>query len=409
MALQIVVPKLGLTTDNVNIVEWKAKEGEWVEKGTVVVVIETQKTEWQVEAEASGFLHILQAEGANLPIGAVMGILAETKDEWERVKSERAAAPSARPSEPETASVATPGAAAGADETRIVMTPVARKMAEELMLDVARIKGTGPGGRITREDVLKASEEQKAGPAPSADKAPTVIQGKAVRESIPMKGMRKAIADHMVRSLATSAQLSFLGEADMSEMVKLREAFKQHDNAAVQKITYTETLVYVLAKALGQHPGINCSIIDNELKIWDDINIGVAVALGSEGLVVPVVRHADKMSLVQISDTIKALVEKARTGKLMPDDMSGGTFTITAVGSIGVSVFFTPVINQPECAIMGTSPIADRPIVREGQIVIAPIMTYSLTVDHRAINGFGAEQFMRTFQNLLKTPGLLAL
>ena len=195
----------------------------------------------------------------------------------------------------------------------------------------------------------------------------------------------------------------------MTEIVKLREALKKQQDPVVQKITYTEMLVAVLARTLKRHPDINCSIIDNELKIWEDINIGVAVALGNEGLVVPVVRHADTLSLTEISVTVKALVEKARTGKLVPDDMAGGTFTITAVGPIGVSVFFTPIINQPECAIMGTGPIVDKPVVRKGEIVVAPVMTYSFTTDHRAINGYGAEQFMRTFQETIETPGLLML
>jgi pyruvate/2-oxoglutarate dehydrogenase complex dihydrolipoamide acyltransferase (E2) component len=195
----------------------------------------------------------------------------------------------------------------------------------------------------------------------------------------------------------------------MTEIVKLREVFKKKQGPVVQKITYTEMLVAVLARTLKDHPDINCSIVDNELKIWEDINIGVAVALGNEGLLVPVVRHADTLSITEISVKVKELVEKARTGRLVPDDMAGGTFTITAVGPIGVSLFFTPIINQPECAIMGTGPIMDKPVVRKGEIVAAPIMTYSFTTDHRAINGYGAEQFMRTFQETIETPGLLML
>jgi pyruvate dehydrogenase E2 component (dihydrolipoamide acetyltransferase)/2-oxoglutarate dehydrogenase E2 component (dihydrolipoamide succinyltransferase) len=282
-------------------------------------------------------------------------------------------------------------------------------MAEEKMLDITRIKGTGPGGRITAGDVEKAAEEQEGQQQAREKGAGLLIQGKTVKQSVPMKSMRKAIADHMLKSLATAAQLSFMGEVDMTEIVRLRDVFKKRQDPVVQKITYTEMLVAVLARTLTRHPDINCSIIDNELKIWEEINIGVAVALGNEGLVVPVLRHADTLSLTQLSLSLKALVEKARTGKLMPDDMMGGTFTITAVGPIGVSVFFTPIINQPECAIMGTGPIVDKPVVRNGEIVVAPVMTYSFTTDHRAINGYGAEQFMRTFQEIIETPGLLML
>ncbi len=306
---------------------------------------------------------------------------------------------------PEATAAPTTGAEAG---ERIKITPVARKMAEEKMLDIARIKGTGPGGRITADDVQRAAEEQPGRQAPEREAGP-LIQGKAVKQSIPMKAMRKAIADHMVKSLAAAAQLTFMGEVDMTEIVRLREALKKRQDPVAQKITYTEMLVAVLARTLKRHPDINCSIIDNELKIWEDINIGVAVALGNEGLVVPVVRHADTLSLTEISVKVKELAEKARTGRLVPDDMTGGTFTVTAVGSIGVSVFFTPIINQPECAIMGIGPIVDRPVVRKGEIVVAPVMTYSFTTDHRAINGYGAEQFMKTFQEAIEIPGLLML
>ncbi len=410
MAKQIVIPKLGLTTDDATIVEWSAKEGDWVEKGTVVAVLETQKVEWKVEAEASGYLHIILAEGQKAAIGDAIGILAESKEELEKIAGSepptRASVAKTEAASPEMTAASTAPCETG---DRIKITPVARRMAEEKMLDITRIKGTGPGGRIIAEDVEKAAEDQTGRQKAPEKEAGAVIQGKTVKQSIPMKGMRKAIADHMTRSLATAAQLTFLGEADMTEIVKLREAFKKKPDPVVQKITYTEMLVAVLARTLTRHPDINCSIIDNELKIWEDINIGVAVALGNEGLVVPVVKHANTLSLTQTSLAVKELVEKARTGRLVPDDMTGGTFTITAVGPIGVSVFFTPVINQPECAIMGTGPITDKPVVRKGEIVVAPIMTYSFTTDHRAINGYGAEQFMRTFQEAIETPGLLML
>ena len=410
MAAQIVIPKLGLTTDDATIVEWKAKEGDWIEKGTVVLVLRAQKVEWNVEAEVPGFLHMILAEGDKAAIGTVVGLLAETREELEKLARETAPI-SASVQAVEAASPHVAGApAARAEEgDRVRITPVARKMAEEKMLDITRIKGTGPGGRITSGDVEKAAEEQEGQQQAQEKGAGILIHGKTVKQSIPMKSMRKAIADHMLKSLATAAQLSFMGEVDMTEIVRLRDVFKKRQDPVVQKITYTEMLVAVLARTLTRHPDINCSIIDNELKIWEDINIGVAVALGNEGLVVPVVRHADTLSLTELSLSVKALVEKARTGRLMPDDMTGGTFTITAVGPIGVSIFFTPIINQPECAIMGTGPIVDKPVVRNGEIVVAPIMTYSFTTDHRVINGYGAEQFMRTFQEIIETPGLLML
>jgi len=197
-----------------------------------------------------------------------------------------------------------------------------------------------------------------------------------------------------------------MGELDMTEAVKLRESLVGQEEAIGTRITYTDILVFVIARALRDNPGINCSLIDNEIKVWEDINVGVAVAMGEEGLIVPVVKNADQKSLLEISQTVKVLVEKAREGKLMPDDVTGGTFTLTTLGRAAVSSFQTPIINQPESAILATGTITDKPVVRKGQITIAPMMPYSLTFDHRTINGFGAEKFMVRLAELLQTPEL---
>ena len=413
MAVEIVVPKLGMGMGDVTMVEWKVQEGEKVEKGNVVLVIETEKTEWNVEAGASGFLHILVKEGVKAKIGQVVGVIAETKAEMEKVQKEapgelRVEKPQEAPSaEAAQGKSGAAGIEAGGRE-RIRISPVARKMAEEHMVDITRIKGTGPDGRIVREDIEKAIEEQKkvAGPP---EEVTMLYQGRRVKETIRLKGMRKVIAERMHSSLSTSAQLTMMGEFDVTEIVKLREAFLNQEKVIGVKITYTEILVYAIARTLKDHPDINVSLIENEIKVWEDINIGVAVALGKEGLIVPVVKQADKKSLVEISREVKSLAEKAREGKILPDEVTGGTFTLTSVGAIGVSSFQTPVINQPESAILGTGPIIEKPVVKTRQIVIAPMMPYSLTFDHRVINGFGAEQFLAGLKGLMETPGLLLL
>jgi pyruvate/2-oxoglutarate dehydrogenase complex dihydrolipoamide acyltransferase (E2) component len=275
------------------------------------------------------------------------------------------------------------------------------------MVDIMRIKGTGPDGRIVKEDVEKAIEEQKKVSAP-LEEVPS-YQGRRVREVIPLKGMRRVIAERMIGSLSGSAQLSFLGEFDATDLVKLREALLRQEGKIGVKVTYTEILVYAISRVLKDHRDINVSFFDNEIKVWEDINIGVAVALGKEGLLVPVVKQADKKSLIEISKEVKSLIEKVRGGKILPEEVTGGTFTLTSVGSIGVSYFQTAIINQPESAILGTGPIMEKPVVKNGQVVIAPMMPYSLTVDHRVINGFGAEQFLTRLKELLETPGLLSV
>jgi pyruvate/2-oxoglutarate dehydrogenase complex dihydrolipoamide acyltransferase (E2) component len=411
MAVQIVVPKLGMSMSDVKMVEWMVKEGEKIEKGTVVLVIETEKTEWNVEAGGSGFLHILVQEGAKAKIGQVVGLLAESREELEILQKEpprESLIGETKVKEfslPEAAHV---GPLAGEGE-RIRISPIARKMAEEQMIDITRIKGTGPDGRIVKEDIEKALEKQRKVAAPPEEVTRALYQGRKVKQTIPIKGMRRVIAERMVGSLSNSAQLSFLGEFDATELIQFRKALLNREKAIGVSVTYTEILVYVIARALKDHPDINVSLFENEIKLWEDINIGVAVALGKEGLLVPVVKQADKKSLIEISQEVKSLVEKVRERKILPDEVTGGTFTLTSIGAVGVSYYQTPVINQPESAILGTGPIRDEPVVKNGQIVIAPMMPYSLTIDHRVINGFGAEQFLASLKELVETPGLLLL
>ncbi len=414
MAVQIVAPKLGMSMSDVKMVEWKAKEGDWVEKGNVVLVIETEKTEWNVEAGASGFLHILVEEGVKAKIGQVVGLIAETKGELEKVQEETAREPltgevrEAPPAEPVQPKPGTTEIEAGERE-RIRISPIARKMAEERMLDIMRIKGTGPDGRIIKEDIEKAIEQEEKVMPPPKEVTPVLYQGRRVKETIPLKGMREAIAERMYSSLSSSAQLTMMGEFDTTEIGKLREAFLGQEKVIGVKITYTEIMVYIIARALKDHPDINVSLIGNEIKVWKDVNIGVAVALGKEGLIVPVVKQADNKSLVEISQEVKSLAEKARSKRILPDEVTGGTFTLTSVGAIGVSYYQTPIINQPESAILGIGPIAEKPVVKNGQIVIASMMPYSLTFDHRVINGVGAEQFLAKLRELVENPGLLLL
>jgi pyruvate/2-oxoglutarate dehydrogenase complex dihydrolipoamide acyltransferase (E2) component len=219
--------------------------------------------------------------------------------------------------------------------------------------------------------------------------------------------MRGAIAEHMHRSLSVAAQLTAVGEIDMTEMVKLRSDLIARESAIGTRITYTDIFVFAIARVLRRHPVINSSIIDNEVKVWEDINIGVAVAL-DDGLIVPVVRDTDKRSLAEISQTVKTLVNKAKEGKLTPEEVTGGTFTLTNLGALGGGWGFeTAIINQPESAILRIGGITDRAVVREGQIVIRPIMTYSLTYDHRVIDGAVAAKFISSLVNALENPTLL--
>ena len=420
MVAQIIVPKLGVSTEPLQLVEWKVKEGDWVETGSVVLTIETEKIQLEVESEASGFLHIIIDADNKATIGSVAGMIAETKDEFSEIQKKitkqevlatEAEVPAIKTGEStkDEKTEAPPTVASKGERIRI--SPIARKMAEENGLDISKLVGTGPNGRIVREDIERETEAGRAGEAvPSgatSEETVAMLKVKKVKASVPLSGMRKAIAEHMHRSLSVSAQLTVMGEIDMTEMVKLRENFLREEEALGTRISYTDLMVFVTARVLKEFPIVNSSLVGDEIKLWDDINIGVAVAL-DEGLIVPVVRNADQKSLVEISQEVKSLAEKARARKLTSDEAHGGTFTITNLGALGGGYRFeTVIVNQPESAILGIGGITDRVVARDGQIVISPIMTYYLTYDHRVIDGAVAARFIQSLVRMLENPSLL--
>ncbi len=232
-----------------------------------------------------------------------------------------------------------------------------------------------------------------------------LYQGLKVKATLPLTGMRKAIAEHLHRSLLNSAQVTVMGEIDMTEMIKLRSSLKAEEGALGTRITYNDLLVEAVARMLKEYPMINASIIGQEIKLWEDINVGVAVSV-EDGLLVPVIKNADRKSLVDISREVKLLAEKARNRTLQPEEVRGGTFTISNIGAVGAGWRFdTIIINPPQSAILAVGGITDRPVVRDGQIVIRPIMTYDFTYDHRIVEGGGVvTRFINGLIGLLENP-----
>jgi pyruvate/2-oxoglutarate dehydrogenase complex dihydrolipoamide acyltransferase (E2) component len=343
------------------------------------------------------------------PIGSLAGLIAETKEEIEALQKEPATAiPTVAAESKETSQVVTIAPPRVKTEAKhISISPVARKMAEEHVIDIVQIVGTGPGGRIIKEDVERELEAKKKVEAVSAEIALQMYQGKKVKSTLPLVGIKKSIAEHMYRSLSTSAQITVMGEIDMTEMVNLRQSLLAQEETFGTRITYTDLLVFTVAKILREYPMINSSLIDNEIKLWEDINISVAVAV-EDGLIVPVIKNAERKSLVEISHAVKTLAKKVRDRTLEPEEVEGGTFTLTNLGALdGGYRFETVIINQPESAILGTGSITERVVARDGQAVIRPIMTYYLTYDHRVIDGALAARFMTSVIRLFENPGLL--
>jgi pyruvate dehydrogenase E2 component (dihydrolipoamide acetyltransferase) len=376
MATTVVMPKLGLTMREGTIVNWLKNEGEPVEKGKPLLEIETEKVTTEVDAPASGILSkILAPRGSTVPVSETIAFISEPGE-----------APSLSSIEP-TNSFEKP-----AERTRI--SPLAKKLADKHEIDVTKIKGTGPSGRIVRDDVLKAVETAKS----------TLITRPPSEEVkvVPLTTMRENIGQRMLQSTLTAAHVTITTEVDASEAIKVRQnLLPKMEKITGVRLSYTDILVKVVAKALREYPIVNSTLEDKSLKLLERVNIGVAVSL-EQGLIVPVIHDADRKSIVEISTSLSELVDKARQNKLSLDEVTGGTFTVSNLGMYGVDVF-TPIINPPENAILGVGRIADKPVVLNGQIVARPVVVLSLSFDHRVMDGAQAASFLQRIKQIVET------
>ncbi len=407
VAVEVRLPQLAASMADGVISKWLKSVGQSVKKGESLFEVESDKVTTEVESPADGVLLQIQVpEGQKIDVGTVLatiGAAGEAIPESRGATASTAAATNGSPIAMATA----PPTVAAPPPTRVFVTPRARKVAEELGIDVNRIKGTGPGGRILERDVLAAVPQAAppAAPAP-APSAPTVPLPAAPGTVVPLTAMRRTIADRMVRSQHTVAEVTLTSEVDVSEIVKLREQIsgewqKQHGI----KVSYNDVIIRAVARALREHPYLNASLADDGIHLHSEINVGMGVAVDS-GLIVPVIRDADQKSLLEIARASRDLAQRARQNQLTRDEVSGGTFTISNMGMLGVEAF-TPIINWPECAILGVGQIVDRAVVRDGQVVVRPTMWLSLTFDHRIVDGAPAAAFLARIRQLLESPYLL--
>ena len=470
MATEVLIPKLGMTMTEGTVAEWHVTDGAEVKQGEPIYRLETEKIEMEIEAEASGIVRLVAPEGATLECGQVVAyILAPGEAVPAGLASAGSAAAAATPTAagpapqaPAAAAQASagngrvaatpaarrlaqergidislvtgtgpggrvteedvknfvpaeaPAAAAPLTATaagEVVASPVARKLAESLGVDLQRVRGTGPGGRITREDVEAAAAGTAAPVAPPAPAAPPAAPAarpaaagpqRRPGDTVPIRGIRKVIFQRMHASLQEMAQLTLAMEVWMDEAVKLRTQLVAEWEPEGVRPSYTDFVIKAVAKALRRHPNMNSEARGNEIYLHPDVHVGMAVAL-DEGLVVPVIRDADVISLKDLAQETSRLAAAARAGTLGPDDYAGGTFSVTTLGMYGVDMF-TPIINSPNVGILGVGRIhdgvaweGDRPTRRQQ-------MTLSLTWDHRVIDGAPAAEFVQTVKALLESP-----
>ncbi|WP_425317976.1 2-oxoglutarate dehydrogenase complex dihydrolipoyllysine-residue succinyltransferase [Pseudomonas nitroreducens] len=408
MAIEIKAPTFPESVADGTVATWHKKVGEAVKRDELIVDIETDKVVIEVLAEADGILaEIVKNEGDTVLSNELLGKLSEG--------GAAAAAPAAASAPAAAPAAAAPAAAAAGDDN--ILSPAARKLAEENGIDPNSLAGTGKGGRVTKEDVVAAVEAKKNAPAAApaakaaapAAAAPVFAAGDRVEKRVPMTRLRAKVAERLVEAQSSMAMLTTFNEVNMKPIMDLRNKYKdlfekKHNGV---RLGFMSFFVKAATEALKRFPGVNASIDGNDIVYHGYQDIGVAVS-SDRGLVVPVLRNAEFMSLAEIENGIATFGKKAKDGKLSIEDMTGGTFTISNGGVFG-SLLSTPIVNPPQTAILGMHKIQERPMAVNGQVVILPMMYLALSYDHRMIDGKEAVSFLVTMKDLLEDPARLLL
>lgn len=413
MAYEVQMPKWGLTMKTGKIARWLVSEGGAVETGQPLLEVETDKITNVVESPASGvLLQIVSPQGEVVPVMQVIGVIGAAGEAVAAQPSANAAASSAAPAKVEKAPAS--GAAAKASGESVRAMPAARRLAAELGVDLASVQGSGRDGAVTEKDVRAAHEAaQKApaagGSAPAASgscagSASSVSSGPGCEDEIvPMDGLRKLIADNMMASLQGAAQLTVFVEADVTEMVALRESMLARNKKNPDyRLSYNDIIAFAVCRALLRHPIMNSTLREDGIHLHKHVNLGIAVSLDT-GLIVPNVKSADTFSLEQLKEKVRDAASRARKGGLSMDEISGGTFTISNVSMLGVDGF-TPILNPPETGILGVGRVVEKPGVFEGEVCVRKMMTLSLTFNHMVTDGGPAMSFLRTLADMLEKP-----
>jgi pyruvate dehydrogenase E2 component (dihydrolipoamide acetyltransferase) len=393
MATEVIMPALGVAQEKGTLVNWLKAEGDSVVKGEPLMEVETDKATVEIEAPASGILaHLSAAPGDEVPVGQRIALIL-TPGEPSGKKSQ--SKPTPTPAESKEAPkplVQAPRTETPPVAGRIAASPAARRIAKERKMDLAALRGTGPQGTIVAEDVLRASKTQ-----PSVAAAPPQL-----RETIQLSAMRRIVGERMSKSKQTAPHFYISMDMDMTEVERQRRERKERGEKEIPSIN--DFIVYATARVLRDFPSLNAAYTEHGVELFSDINIGMAVAL-EEGLIVPVIRNADRLSLDQLVHKSRELVEKAQKKKLFPLDYEGGTFTISNLGMFGVDNFVA-IINPPQAAILAVGQVAQR-VVPDGQkVAIRSMMTMTLSADHRMTDGAIAAKFLGGVKKLLENPVL---
>jgi pyruvate dehydrogenase E2 component (dihydrolipoamide acetyltransferase) len=393
MLKEIIMPKLGETMEEGYLVSWKKKEGDKVEKGEILFEVMSDKTNFEVESQYSGYLRkiLFQPSDQPIPVTTVIAYLTDTPDEPLEIPEKKEEVKVETKKEG-TSVIEKKEEIKEEKEERIKISPVARKLAEEYKIDIIKIKGTGPDGRIEKKDVLEYIEKIKE---------EKIEERTEEYEVIKWTPLRKIIAQRLTESKTTIPHYYFDGKVIVDEILKIKEK-KEKEGI---KLTITDFLIYFSARAIEEFPLIGASVIDDEIRIYKDVDIGLAISI-SEGLVVGSIKKANKKTILEISKERNQLVERARNGKLTPDDIKGTNFVISNLGMYDIENFY-PIINPPGVAIMGVGKIEKGVFVENNQIVIKNYMYISFSFDHRIIDGAYAANFYKRLKEFIENPSIL--
>ena len=408
MVYEFRLPDIGEGVAEGEVVKWLVKEGADIKENDPLVEIMTDKVNVEIPSPKKGtVLKLMAKEGEIVKVGQVLLAIGERGEQSSTTTATPSTLETPKPSQVKTEVVVptTSAAAVIKKPQEILATPATRKLARDLDVDLSRVQGTGPGGRIIDEDVHRF---KKSGAKVLAVTAPT-SEKSGNEERVPLRGIRRKIAERMIKSKHTAAHVTHVDEVDMTEIVQLRDRTKESAEKRGVKLTFLPFIIKALIPALKQYPYLNATLDDEkeEIVLKRYYNIGIATNT-AQGLVVPVLKGADHKSITQLAEEIAKLSERTRTGQLTLDEIQGSTFTITNVGGIG-GVFATPIINYPEVAILGLHKITKRPVVKDDQIVIRDMTYLSLSFDHRVLDGAMAAEFVNVIKKYLEDPKLLLL
>jgi pyruvate dehydrogenase E2 component (dihydrolipoamide acetyltransferase) len=421
MATEVILPKVDMVMETGTFVEWLKQEGEAVEKGQPLFVIMTDKAAIEIEAPASGILAGVSAKADDvIPVSQTIAYVLQPGEKLPAGVSVAPVAVESAASQPKASQVAAPAVVDVTPQAenvpgKVRATPVARRMAAELGVDLAVVRGRGPQGRVHRADVLEAADKQLRtaadAPATAAQITPPTDMQIPLPDArrkgvIPLAGPRKIIAQRMAYSAAVAPHITLSVGVDMSEAARLRaRVLAQIEQKTGQRLSFTAILLRAVATILPRHPYLNASLAGEEIILWEDVHLGVATSL-EEYLIVPVIRQAQEKNLEQIVVTLADLVERARAKRLVPSEMSGSTFTISNLGMFGIESF-TAIINPPESAILAVGKIVDTYIKVENEMAVRPVMNLTISADHRIVDGAAAANFLMELKNTLENPYLL--